>query len=99
MIIFICSFGPRLSRALNHHLSGSDLLVFFKQASCGLQVVFKRSLSGLKSVFKRSSGGLQAVFKESSRGLQAVFNSILGSIIRALHLELYHSEPKILCLV
>ena len=53
----------------------------------------------LQAVIKGSSMGLQGIFKQSSRGLQFFFNSIVASIIRALHLESYQSEPKILCLV
>ena len=43
--------------------------------------------SYLQVIIKGSSSDLRAVFEWSSRGFQEVFNSILRSIIRALHLE------------
>ena len=62
MEIFLCSFGPSLSRAVNVHHSGLDL-----QAECH-QRVFKVSLMGHQAVIKWSSSSHQVVFKQSFRG-------------------------------
>ena len=71
--------GSSLSRALNLHLSISDLQAFIKGSSMGLQRVFKGS-----SKFKGSSGGLLEVF------LQALFNIN----IKAIKLTSYHRSLK-----